>query len=339
VSLIETGVNGGAYIGVGPEQNFHYIAAIRPKIVFQLDIRRQAVIQHLMYKAIFELSADRADFLSLLMSRPRPAGLQVNSAIAEMLAAFHSVPADAQLYSSNLTRIQRHLLNRRGMQLDSTDLASLTYVYGAFYRLGPNIAYSGRSSRTNFGTLAGAVDALGTPRSFLGSDENFRFIKEMHGKNLIIPVVADFAGPSAIRSIADYLARRNTKVSAFYVSNVETYLFRNGVWGAFYSNVATLPVDSTSVFIRPSGSGLAPVIIVDGRILTAAPPPGGAATRGAPPTAGSPPSQGGRVAGLQILSGAAMAMSPNALCPIQAFIRAYLENRITTVRHATQCNR
>src|SRR5262245_51803203 len=47
---------GGAYLGVGPEQNFTYIAALRPKIAFIIDIRRQNMIEHLMYKALIELS-------------------------------------------------------------------------------------------------------------------------------------------------------------------------------------------------------------------------------------------------------------------------------------------
>ena len=34
------------------------------------------LIQHLLYKAIIERSADRSDFLSRLFSRPRPAGLE-----------------------------------------------------------------------------------------------------------------------------------------------------------------------------------------------------------------------------------------------------------------------
>ena len=33
-TLRELGVSGGAYIGVGPDQNFSYIAAIRPSIAF-----------------------------------------------------------------------------------------------------------------------------------------------------------------------------------------------------------------------------------------------------------------------------------------------------------------
>src|SRR6476659_1583338 len=73
--LRQRGVQGGVYLGVGPEQNFTYIASIRPAMAFICDIRRQAVMQHLMFKAVFELSKDRADFISLLFSRTRPAGL------------------------------------------------------------------------------------------------------------------------------------------------------------------------------------------------------------------------------------------------------------------------
>src|SRR2546423_5581353 len=66
---------GGVYVGVGPDQNFSYIVALRPRIAFVVDIRRQNMLEHLMYKAALELSRDRADFLSRLFSRPRPGGL------------------------------------------------------------------------------------------------------------------------------------------------------------------------------------------------------------------------------------------------------------------------
>ena len=62
------------YLGVGPEQNFTYIVALRPKLAFIVDIRRGNMNEHLLYKAFIELSADRADFLSRLFARPRPAG-------------------------------------------------------------------------------------------------------------------------------------------------------------------------------------------------------------------------------------------------------------------------
>src|SRR6185295_4010593 len=43
---------GGVYLGVGPEQNYTYIAALRPKMAVIFDIRRGNLDLQLMYKAI-----------------------------------------------------------------------------------------------------------------------------------------------------------------------------------------------------------------------------------------------------------------------------------------------
>src|SRR6185436_11723236 len=90
----QNGPKGGVYIGVGPEQNFTYIAAVHPAMAFVIDIRRQAVVQHLMFKAMFELAKDRADFLSLLFSRPRPQGLEASTPIARIWDTFLASQAD-----------------------------------------------------------------------------------------------------------------------------------------------------------------------------------------------------------------------------------------------------
>jgi hypothetical protein len=285
-ALAADGPRGGAYLGVGPEQNFHYIAAIRPGIVFQLDIRRQAIIQHLMYKAIFELSSSRADFISLLFSRARPAGpdtssnaaaIHDTSSVAAIWDSFVFSPADSVLYNANRVRIRYHLVVTRGLTLRAEDLASLDRLYQTFYRLGPGISYDGhavaagsdfRSGTANFATLTSGVDDSGIERSFLASEEGYQFVRGLHMRNLIIPVVADFAGPTALRAVSGYLTSRGIRVSAFYVSNVEQYLFREGLQQKFYDNVATLPLDSTSVFIRPDGGRLPRLNIVDGVIHT-----------------------------------------------------------------------
>src|SRR5437773_667229 len=74
-TLTSTLEAGGVYLGVGPEQNFTYIAALRPKLAFIVDIRRGNLHEHLLYKALIEMSADRAEFLSRLFARKRPADL------------------------------------------------------------------------------------------------------------------------------------------------------------------------------------------------------------------------------------------------------------------------
>src|SRR5262249_53718380 len=93
-------VPGGAYVGVGPEQNFTYIAKLKPRIVFIVDIRRQAIIQHLMFKAVFQLAPDRVQFLSRLLSKPLPkTGIPGRTVSAEELVAFiDKLPSDDQTY-------------------------------------------------------------------------------------------------------------------------------------------------------------------------------------------------------------------------------------------------
>jgi hypothetical protein len=254
-------VSGGAYIGVGPEQNFSYIASIRPQMAFVIDIRRQAVVQHLMFKAIFELSKDRADFISMLFSRPRPAGLDSATSIQRMWDIYRATPIDAAMRDRNGARIEAHLRTTRRFALTPDELDQLHWVWDAFNSAGPNITTQlnqggrggggggGRSG--GFANMTAAADTTGQIRSFLSSEENYRYVKALHEKNLIVPVSGDFAGPKALRGIGAYLRSRAATVTAYYVSNVEQYLYQDGKQAAFYANVATLPLTDQSVFIRP----------------------------------------------------------------------------------------
>jgi hypothetical protein len=258
--LRQRGVQGGVYLGVGPEQNFSYIASIHPSMAFICDIRRQAVMQHLMFKAVFELSKDRADFISLLFSKPRPAGLDASTPIQKMWEAFGEVGTDAGTVQKNSARIVEHLTKTHKFTLTPDELSQLEWVLQAFNSYGPSISTRGPGPGFSRGvgadgTFAGltgwAVDANGQPQSFLSTEENFRVVKTLQDKNLIVPVSGDFGGPKAIRAIGAYLKKVGGTVSAFYVSNVEQYLFQDGKEAAFYDNVGTLPLTDTSVFIRP----------------------------------------------------------------------------------------
>ena len=82
---------GRVYLGVGPEQNFTYIAALKPRMVFIIDVRRGNLHTHMFYKALFELSKDRAAFVSMLFSKKRPDGLTTKSTAQEIFSAFADV--------------------------------------------------------------------------------------------------------------------------------------------------------------------------------------------------------------------------------------------------------
>jgi len=103
----------------------------------------------------------------------------------------------------------------------------------------------------SFGALQSATTADSVPMAFLATEENYRTVRDMHLRNQIIPVVGDFGGPTAIRSVGEFLRAKGLTVGAFYVSNVEQYLFREiGAAERFYRNIAALPVDGTSQIIR-----------------------------------------------------------------------------------------
>src|SRR5438552_9578701 len=103
--LQETTRHGGVYIGVGPEQNFTYIAAIQPRLAFVVDIRRENMLEHLMYKALFEISSDRADFVSRLFARKRTGGLNANAGVKALFDAFQSVASDSAFYQENVRAV------------------------------------------------------------------------------------------------------------------------------------------------------------------------------------------------------------------------------------------
>jgi hypothetical protein len=259
--LRSSGINGGVYIGVGPEQNLSYIAAIRPKMAFVVDIRRQAVVQHLMFKAMFELAKDRAAFLTLLFARPRPEGIDSSTSIQKIWELYKAQPPDTALARSIVSQIERKLTKEHGFALTVDETTQLKSVIEAFQYFGPNITTQSGSGGGRGGGFGGgrsfadmtgfSLDASGQPQSFLSTEDNFRYVKSIEDRNLLVPVSGDFGGPKAIRAIGAWLKTQDATVSAFYVSNVEQYLFQDGKSQAFYENAGTLPVDATSVFIRP----------------------------------------------------------------------------------------
>ena len=255
---------GGVYLGVGPEQNFTYIVSLQPKIAFIFDIRRGNMIEHLMYKALLETSSDRAEFLSKLFCRPRPTGLDTTSTPEKLFNAYAAATPDSGLYKKNLAAIKEHLASR-GFAMGDSDVKSMEYIYSQFYDAGPLINYNfssgggggfGRGNMPTYVTLQTATDTSGKNWAYLATESNFRWLKDFETKNLLVPVVGNFAGPKAIRAVAQYLKDHHAVVSAFYTSNVEQYLFQQGdEWSRFYKNVETLPLDANSSFIRSIGGG------------------------------------------------------------------------------------
>jgi hypothetical protein len=247
--------SGGVYLGVGPDQNFTYIAALRPKLAFITDIRRQNMLLHFVYKAVFEMSANRLEFLSRLFSRPLPDNLNEGGTIEEIFEALdNSWPAPEGI-EGNLSAILDRLRSTHNFSLSDDDTRTIEYIYRSFATAGPEIRYSypnqyGWRRFPSYSELMLETDQEGEHRSYLASEENFRIVKQLEVENRIVPIVGDFSGEQALRSIGRYLKQHQATVTAFYTSNVEFYLFQTEDWKRFFQNVSDLPLDDNSVFIR-----------------------------------------------------------------------------------------
>ena len=251
--------SGGVYLGVGPDQNFTYIEALQPKIAFVVDIRRQNMLEHLMYKSILELSSDRIDFLSMLFSRPPPEDVAPDSTAAELFRAFAESPPSGALFRRNLQTIDDRLTKEHGFTLTADDAASIEYVYRAFYSSGPDLRYSfprggfggGARGFPSYAELMMATDAAGANHSYLASDRNFQILRSYELNNLLVPITGDFSGPKALRAVGEYVAQHGAELTLFYTSNVEQYLFQSDdQWRRFYANLSTIPAAPSATLLR-----------------------------------------------------------------------------------------
>ena len=262
--LRKMNVSGGAFIGVGPDQSFSYIAQIRPRVVFITDIRRDNLLQHFWFKALFALSRNRAEYLCRMFARTPPADLPAwdDRPIHEILAWLAKTPSSRDLFERGAGEIQAKVKSF-GLPLKSEELATIRRIHEAFYTAGPELKFPSRNRgpRSYYPTYRDLLlekDLTGRQCNYLVREEDFRFLRDLEERNLVIPVVGNLAGGRALKQIAAWLREKGERVSAFYTSNVEFYLmrgFRDDDFSRFAENVKLLPLDANSVLIRSYFNG------------------------------------------------------------------------------------
>jgi hypothetical protein len=255
-ALERLGVRGGAYVGVGPDQNFSYIARVRPSIAFIVDVRRDNLLQHLLFKALFARARNRAEYLALLLGRPVPAdvaawGSRPVDALVRYADATPATPASAAAARAAVVAETR----RTGVPLSAADLATIQRFHSAFIDAGLGLQFTsaGRGPQSYYPTLRQLLlerDLEGRQASYLASEADFQFVKGLERRDLVVPVVGNLAGTHALAAVGELVRRRGERVSAFYTSNVEDYLIRDGSFEHFARTVAQLPRTPGSVIIR-----------------------------------------------------------------------------------------
>jgi hypothetical protein len=255
-ALRDSGASGGAYIGVGPDQNFSYIAQMKPAIAFIVDLRRDNLLLHLLFKALFSMSDTRVEYLSLLFGRPMPAspGEWRNADLDKILAYVDGTRLGDPALTELRARVDEKI-RTFGVPLSDADFATINRFHRRFVAAGLPLKFqtTGRAPQSYYPTyrdLLLETDRQGRRWNFLASEDDFQFVRSLERRDLVIPVVGDLAGPSALAEIARLMASRGDRLSAFYASNVEFYLFSDGKFPRFVENLERLPRSNRSLIIR-----------------------------------------------------------------------------------------
>ena len=188
--------------------------ATRPRMAFIVDIRRGNLLEHLMYKAIIELSADRAEFRLAAVLEEAPGRPRADVVGRGPVPRVRSSVDDRARRCTGRTSaaIEAQLTKQHGFALSAEDLQQLEAIYFSFFWDGPNIRYSsfpaGAGSRRFVGRAADLAatfpsyeelmlqtDMEGVNRSYLATEENFRLLKAFEEKNLIVPGRRRFRRP------------------------------------------------------------------------------------------------------------------------------------------------
>jgi hypothetical protein len=256
--LRDLGVYGEAYIGVGPDQNFSYMGQQRPMLAFIVDIRRDNLLQHLLFKALFTAAPSRVEYLALLNGRAPPddPGAWHGASIEELLQWVQEAPGGegTPVADAAVARVDS-AVGALPLALEPEDRATIRRFHRTFIAAGPQLQFNsyGRAPRPWYPTYAQlllARDMEGRQGSYLADRDDYLFLRELQVRNRVVPVVGDLAGPHALRAVGEVLRDRDLVVRTLYASNVEFYLVRAGTFDAFADNVATLPVDGRSVLVR-----------------------------------------------------------------------------------------
>lgn len=238
-----------AYVGVGPEQNFAYIALVRPAVAFIVDYRRDNFVLHVAYRALFELAPTRAAFVCMLLGRPC-AGARVDGDADAVLAA-----ATARAPSSDERARTRDAIVARArtydLALDGADLGRLVAQLDVLFERQLDGRPPSRANEPLEPSLRElfVARANGVELGFLASEDAYRVVQSLERRGRVVPIVGDFAGDVAMGAIAGWMRAHAMPLGVFYASNVEQDLSPTG-WTRWMTNARALPHDARSLAIR-----------------------------------------------------------------------------------------
>ncbi len=240
---------GGVYLGVGPDQNFTFLAACAPRLGFIVDFRRRNMLLHLLQKALINLSADRIAYLTRLTSRV-PGPLPQTPSTNELVAAFTSVPLDRERLHASIDDVRAVL--RPFDLLNDEDWRLLATIQSRLAGPGLEARFLALKMYPTLGQLIRTPDREGGPAHWLATEASYQVVRGLQLGDRLLPIVGDFGGEGRLKKLRSWLVEHQQEISVFYISDVEFFLLRNARFETYVEALSSLPWHGQAVLIRSS---------------------------------------------------------------------------------------
>lgn len=229
VECLPTGTT-GAYVGVGPCQNLTYIGALRPRLAFVVDARIDNLLEHLMFKLLFERAETPAEYLGLLLSRDLGSSHAVGSEPEAVVAAVEKCPVSPELFRTNLAWLRTEMSDRWPL----TDLHRnrIDRLYGEFFRRQLDITNVDAETTENLDEIANLRDVISARTShginlhFLTDAERYAVVRQLQRDDRVIPLLGNLGSGETTDRINELLRAYGESISTFYVSNIEEHVLQ-----------------------------------------------------------------------------------------------------------------
>lgn len=252
-SLSRTTKPGSVYIGVGPDQNYTYIAATGAEFSFIIDQRAENQYLHFLFKAIFELASNRVSYLQLLFSRPLGIEIGKRSSLSQIVALIDRTDGCELLYRTNLSNIVE-LIQIYQKAVPVLEIERIKEIYRNFFERSLDLT-SRILSTTSHGTSYPTyreflLRSRPTASNFLDNDEYFQYVKAKHLKNQIVPITGDLSGDKTLSALSDFCRSRDLLVDTVYISNVDYRLVNANLLELLVRNLELLPRTKDCLLVR-----------------------------------------------------------------------------------------
>jgi hypothetical protein len=240
---------GAIYLGVGPDQNFTLIAQARPDLAFIVDYRRRNLRLHLIHKALMTLEEDRMGYLSGLTARA-PSGLARDASIEDMIAAFRAAPFRRTKLDEAVSEVAQSLKPLGAVE--DGEWSDIATIQAKLAGPGLDARFLALKMYPTLARQLATRSRDGHPAHFLASEASYRYVRDLHRADHIVPFVGDLSEADGLQGLSRWLVKEGHKLGVVYVSDVEFFLLRSGRFAAYAANLARLPRAAGAVIVRTS---------------------------------------------------------------------------------------